>query len=255
MDILYFLKKGGSKCKNFELRCSLRSIEKFGKNLGKVYIVGYCPDWLSDEVIKIPYETDNSKTKHKNLHDQLLYAIRNSDIGMRDNGEFLIAMDDHFYCREVDFDNYPFYSRIEELPMEINEDKEINKYTQSMINTRKFCEKFNLPTDFSALHRGRHMNRYILEEMGDLNDLISSKDTPDVEGFAIALNYRKAKHYINFKKDKDLKIDNQNIDRFLKIYKSDKKKIHIFSTKDFKEGDPLYFLLKKIYKNKSKYEK
>ena len=49
MDILYCIGEG-SKWNNNELRYSLRSLEKFGKNVGNIYMVGYNPGFLSDEV-------------------------------------------------------------------------------------------------------------------------------------------------------------------------------------------------------------
>ena len=42
MDILYIVKN--SAANNMELKCSLRSIEQFGKNVGKIYVCGYCPE-------------------------------------------------------------------------------------------------------------------------------------------------------------------------------------------------------------------
>lgn len=263
MDILYFLKEGASKCDDFELRCSLRSIEKYGRNVGKVYIVGHCPDWLSDEVIKIPYMVDPKKKKHKNLHSQLLYAIRNSDIGVRDNGEFLVSMDDHFYCRLVDFDNYPYYVKGEDI-LQWKEEAEnkvrglanprsIEWYENIMISTHNLCKRYNLPTHMSTIHRNMHMNRYELERMSELNDYIISDDTPEVEGFCLALNYRKSYTDIKFDLVEDIKV--RNPEDFFTQYRDPAKKIHVFSTRDFKKCDPLYILLKKIYNNKSKYER
>ena len=53
MDILYVIGKG-SEWNNNELRFSLRSIAKYGKNIDRVFIVGYKPDFVSDEVTFIP---------------------------------------------------------------------------------------------------------------------------------------------------------------------------------------------------------
>lgn len=257
MDILYFLKKGRSKCDDFELRCSLRSIEKFGKNVGRVFVVGHCPDWLSDEVIKIPYEVNPDGKKHKNLHSQLLYAIRNSDIGINDNGEFLISMDDHFYIKTVDFHNYPFYVKNKDFPTELNSDPKKRHYDKILINTDNFCQHHNLPSIFSTIHRNMHMNRYVIEEMGELNDLIISESEPEVEGFCIVQNYRHKYHYTILTPANDLKLftlidkGSFSVKRFRESYKN----VHVFSTKDFNNGSEFYILLKKLYPNKSKYER
>jgi len=57
MDIVYLMGEGYSKCNYNELRYSLRSIDKYGKNVDRVYVIGYCPEWLSDEIIKIPLDS------------------------------------------------------------------------------------------------------------------------------------------------------------------------------------------------------
>lgn len=249
MDILYFLKKGGSKCEDFELRCSLRSVEKFGKNVGRVFVVGYCPDWLSEEVIKIPYEVNPDGKKHKNLHLQLLYAIRNSDIGINDNGEFLISMDDHFYIKPTDFHNYPFYVKKKSFPDKVEEDSTYKYYDNLLVNTKQFCEKHNLPSIYSTIHRNMHMNRYAIEEMGELNDLIVSDTEPEVEGFCIIQNYRHKYHYTILTRIDDIKF--HKVAEFRENY----KQIHVFSTRNFNNRSAFYILLKKLYPNKSKYEK
>ena len=52
MDIVYILGTG-SKHDNIELRMSLRSICKYGQNIGRVIVAGDPVDWLSDDVVKI----------------------------------------------------------------------------------------------------------------------------------------------------------------------------------------------------------
>ena len=60
MDIVYIIGKG-SKWNNQELKYSLRSIAKYGINIGKVFIVGYKPNFVSDEVIYIPCDDIGEK--------------------------------------------------------------------------------------------------------------------------------------------------------------------------------------------------
>ena len=55
-DVVYVVGKP-DKCKdNYMLRASLRSIAKYGKNIGRVIVAGYPPDWLSDAVVKVHVE-------------------------------------------------------------------------------------------------------------------------------------------------------------------------------------------------------
>ena len=60
-------------------------------------------------MIHISFAPNKDLFKSKNIWAQILHAINNSDIGNNHDGEFLISMDDHFYCKETDFNSYPFY--------------------------------------------------------------------------------------------------------------------------------------------------
>lgn len=255
MDILYIV-GNCSKCEDMELRCSLRSIERHGINVDRVFVVGYCPEWLSDKVIKIPCEIDYSKPKNKNIYRQLLYAIDNSDIGVNNDGEFLISMDDHFYCDDVDFDNYPFYMKDYQgrfyrylLPNMLDYTKSSIHYQKILVNTYHFCLNNKLPIFNFTIHRNMHCNRYIIKEMEHLNDLIISDDTPEVEGLAIMLNYRM--RYYPFKYE--ITIDEKS-DKISKINKW-RMKHHVFSLEDFNMDSTLYNYLRLNYNSKSKYEK
>lgn len=126
-----------------------RGIEKYCKNVGRVFIVGHCPSWLSDEVIKIEkpiLESTDNNDKNKNIYRDLLYAVENSDIGVNDNGEFLISMDDHFYCRETDFNKYPFYVKDyvkrkcrHMLPLEYESGYKCANYQKLLVSTANLC--------------------------------------------------------------------------------------------------------------------
>ena len=56
IDFLYVL-GSGSEYNNLELRLSLRSIDKYAHNLGRVFIVGEKPDWIKN-VIHIPVKDE-----------------------------------------------------------------------------------------------------------------------------------------------------------------------------------------------------
>lgn len=181
MDILYVLGKG-SKWDNNELRYSLRSIEKFGKNIGKVYVVGYNPGFLSDEVTFIDCQ-DKYNRKHKNILHCINYAINNSDIG----DEFLYSSDDHFYIRETDFDNYPIYKRPKKLPKGYTPTSGI--YYRSLCETRTLLESFGL----TAFHFSQHGNTHFFkEDFANAKDLIegSYKTNYGCELTCLMLNYR-----------------------------------------------------------------
>ena len=65
VDIVYVVGKGAKDNDDRPLRWSLRSVQMFAKNVGKVIVAGYPPDWLSDEAIKVPFE--QTHRKHVNM--------------------------------------------------------------------------------------------------------------------------------------------------------------------------------------------
>ena len=103
MDILYIL-GGGSKRDNIELRWSLRSIEKFGANIGRIAVAGVIPDWVSDEIISIPVEQKSPLYAKNNFHN-VMEAVRSGEL----DDKFLLSADDHFYVKPVDFDDFPLF--------------------------------------------------------------------------------------------------------------------------------------------------
>lgn len=249
MDILYII-GNGSECDNFELRCSLRSVEKYGKNVGKIYVVGYCPDWLSDNVIKIPHEDTIGKRKEVNILSALLYAIDHSDIGE----EFLISSDDHYLLKPVDFDNYPFYAKLyitrscrHMLPERVEPQWPGKTYARTLANTCKLCKDHNLSTFNFTLHRNMHCSRKIVEECRSiLNEII--ENNLDVESKAFLLNYWFTRYPFDFKITRDLKISSAF--RWYKLSNNP----DCFSTANFSNGSDLYLRMNALYSEKSKYE-
>lgn len=156
MDLLYVIGKG-SKRGNLELRMSLRSICKYAKNIGKVVVAGAPPEWLSDEVIKLEV-ADKYQYKHSNI---LLCIEEAVTQGLLD-GEFLYSSDDHFYCKPVDFDNYPYYYKCALRSQAFRIDPHY-KYHKSLVDTRELCLKYGLPTDNYEQHCNTHMHSDIIK--------------------------------------------------------------------------------------------
>lgn len=261
MDILYLVGTG-SKCDNFELKCSLRSIEKYGINVDRIFICGYCPDWLSDDVIKIEKPVNKSIDnfdKNKNIYKDLIYAVENTDIGINHNGDFLVSMDDHFYIKETDFDNYPYYVKDyiprqcrHYLPLVFEPGFRCENYQRLLVSTANFLKDRGFSYINFTLHRNMHINRYVLlDEMKELNNEIFSNDNIFIEGNATVLNFMYTKHPFNYEIVKDNKSNNPLI-----IHDFIKTGEHVFSTSNFSfDNKNLYMYLCKLYPNKSKYEK
>lgn len=152
MDILYVV-GSGSTWSNNELRYSLRSIAKFGRNIERVYLAGYKPAFVSEEVRHIPC-TDDSKRKHKNIMHKVLTTIEKSDISNR----FLISSDDHFYIRETDFNRLPVYYQLRALPQTFSEKQLKNNYYKSLADTRSLLTKWGLPIYQTNPHCNTHFD-------------------------------------------------------------------------------------------------
>lgn len=252
MDILYLYKDDGLDGES--LRYSLRSIDKYGKNIDRVFICGDCPDWCTN-VIHIPFTPNKDLFKSKNIWAQILYAVDNSDIGNNHGGEFLISMDDHFYCKETDFNNYPFYvkdyvkrSYRYLLPNFLDYTKMSINYQQILVNTYHLCLNNQLPIYDFVPHRNMHANRYCITAMNNLNGHITDPNTVPVEGICISLNFRMRFWPFKYQVCHDIKNDN------IKVLKQAIKEHHVFSINDFELNSPVHKFLQELYPERSKYE-
>ena len=95
VDVVYPLGKG-SRWDDNELRYSLRSLEKFAKNLGRIFVVGQKPHWLIN-VIHIPLRDCRRLNKDANIIKKILAAI---DRGLSEH--FIFASDDQYISAPVD---------------------------------------------------------------------------------------------------------------------------------------------------------
>ena len=267
MDILYIV-GNFSKCDDWEFRFSLRSIDKYGKNIGRVFVCGYCPDWLSDNIIKIPYKVEPYLTtgeKNRNIYRQVIYAVEHSDIGINDNGDFLISMDDHYILNDVDFGNmYPHYVRDYckrlcrfNLPLIFENGRLSPEYQSLLCSTGCYLKQKGLSYLNFVIHRNMRLNRFIIEELesNGINDEIFNSKV-DVECFALIVNYEYSKknttinYHFPIEIVKDFKTN--NVDILLKYIKSGGK---FYSTSDFYVDDDVFNVLYDLFPERSKYEK
>ena len=142
IDVLYII-GNGSLYGNVELRYSLRSLDKFGKNVGRVFITGECPDFIDREKITFFPELDIGcrAINHWWKVDQ---TFRKTDIGDR----ALLMYDDIFLCKNVDLAKYPWRWR-SELP-NIRPDGE---YKRTLFNAHEWLFKRNYPVLNYCLHQ------------------------------------------------------------------------------------------------------
>jgi hypothetical protein len=106
-DVVYVL-GSGSRWKNNEIRFSLRSIEKYGLNVGKIFIVGECPDFLTD-IIHIPANDifNPNENADGNIANKVLMAC--ADQRLSDN--FLFINDDHILLKQISLQEIPAFHK------------------------------------------------------------------------------------------------------------------------------------------------
>lgn len=144
-DILYIV-GSGSKFDNIELRWSLRSVEKYGRNVGRIVVAGVIPDFLSDEVVKVPVE-QRSWLYAKNNMANVVAAIERGAV----DGDFLLSADDHFYMRETDFDAFPVY-HCGALPFHVEPECRNKEYFMGLVFSRWLLGMCGMPTYNTSCH-------------------------------------------------------------------------------------------------------
>lgn len=162
MDILYILGTG-SRHDNIEVRMSLRSIAKYGRNVGRVIVAGDPPEWMSDEVVKVPIPVKYSRKHHEMMH-RIQYCVMNNIV----DGEFLVSSDDHFYVKETDFDNYPYYYKSLALRNTAIQGERCYGYHMSLKQTRELLERHHLPIVNYEQHCNTHIHARIFKEYQDI---------------------------------------------------------------------------------------
>lgn len=105
IDVLFIL-GSGSKFGNEELKYSLRSLETYVKDYGRVFITGVCPPFIDKSKVIYTPESDIS-TPTYNHWLKVTQTIKKTDISDR----FVLMYDDIFFVKPVELSNYPFYQK------------------------------------------------------------------------------------------------------------------------------------------------
>ena len=156
IDILYIIGRG-SQWGNNELRFSLRSIAKYGRNINRVIIAGYIPRFVNRETcICLPIQ-DKTMCKHWNILNAIISACKAVEL----TDDFLYSSDDHFYFRDTDFANYPYYVQ-GPLPPLCSSGELNGTYRQTLINTRELLRKHGYDAWRYSWHGNTHMNRTLI---------------------------------------------------------------------------------------------
>ena len=138
VNIVYIVGRG-SVWQNNELRFSLRSIARFGKNIGRVIIVGEMPPFVNPKTVThVPFG-DETDCKHYNIMMKINAAIDSLKL----TEPFLISSDDHFLTTDTDFAKYPIISK----GVLDAEDNSKGEYFRSLNQTRKWLKEHGVDCD------------------------------------------------------------------------------------------------------------
>lgn len=167
MDIVYIF--NGWKTGE-EMRYSMRSIAKYGRNVGQVYVLGHRPQWCNPATVReIVYNSDSKLYKENDITAAIMKAAEVPELSTR----FLICADDYFYIRETDFDNYPIYLKNPKLPHSFeaggnNPRKGGINYRRSAVNTRALLTAAGLPIGNYSQHACFPADKKLMAEFAHL---------------------------------------------------------------------------------------
>lgn len=150
LDVVYTLRDASKHGDDFELRHSLRSIDKQSW-LNRVILIGHRPKWVKN-VIHVPYEDlYPQKHKDKNIIFKVLRACAIPDITDR----FIVWSDDIYALRPLTLEDfgpwleYPSqYEKIKDTPID-----QINStWKQRLVQTVEYCKRNGYPTFTPDFH-------------------------------------------------------------------------------------------------------
>jgi hypothetical protein len=135
----------GSVWNNREIKYSLRSIERHLSGLGKVFLVGECPSFLTN-VIHIPHKDSKNQVGDINILHKLKRACEHPDI----SDQFLCVHDDHYMLQDFEAENFPyFYSGTLE---QYAQKRASDRHGKAANNTIKHLASQSKPTKMFDIH-------------------------------------------------------------------------------------------------------
>ena len=143
ISVVYTLGKG-SLFKDFEIRMSIRSVEKNVSGIKDIWVVGHCPEWL--KVNHIP-ATDPYEIPDRNIVSKILKACDNPDI----TEDFLFLNDDHFILSPYEAATMPYYWS-EEIPAYLKKRGLSDNYGKRVKNVYDHLVSKGLPTKYFDIH-------------------------------------------------------------------------------------------------------
>lgn len=181
-DIVYII-GDKSEWNDNELRYSLRSLMQFGRNFGKIVIVGYCPDWLDTQLVTVIPVADE-KNKTYNIMNKVRVAAQSEAV----SDDFIYFCDDYILFDTIYFDDYEGFVEYKTIT-DMLEYMRVNNRTnwwwyKVMTNTVRQLKKQGLDENNYGIHVPVVYNSATFLEMLQRFDF----DTPD-DGIEVCTAY------------------------------------------------------------------
>lgn len=143
LDILvsYF---GESEKDELQLRHTLRSIDIFGINVGRVVVAGNPPSWLSDEAVR--FEVRDAMCRSSRSEKSMACVFRSFEKGVI-GGHLLYCPESVVLDETMDMNDYPWYCRrdrirsVEDHVMASRGGALITRYKMALADTRRVLER------------------------------------------------------------------------------------------------------------------
>lgn len=253
MDIVYIIGGDLNNDNNLSLRYSLRSIAKNGIGIDRVIVAGpKLPDWLSDDVIKFEVTQDPYVLKAQRIFSTILAV--NDNFKFPEKG-FLISMDDHFYVKPTDFNDYPIYNKDyplrtyrNKLPKVMEDNWVSPDYAQILKNTGDWLRSHNYLDYILTIHRNIHMFPETIEKHRDeINELMKSSIEIEMINVVLDMNLTDKRKLIT-------RVTDHKTASPIRLAKMIEN-FSCVSTEDFKPDSEIHFILNQEFPDKCKYEK
>lgn len=175
IDILYII---GKESRNYDLEilCSLRTVQKYVKDRGLIYITGRCPAIINEQkVIFTPAEDIGCPMI--NHWWKVQKTIQQTNIG----SDFILMYDDIFFTKPTELTEYPNYQK-----GKLGDETDVGgQYMKSIQQTKKWLKKNRRSQYDFELHVPF---RYNTEKFLLLEDIFTKMET-DKYGMAVRSIY------------------------------------------------------------------
>ena len=164
-DIVYVYSKNSSTWRGMEIKFSIRSLAKYGRNYNRIIIIGDRPVYFNEMIVHVPFEDNPMYSKERRIFEKLLAVGEKANIF----DGFIMFNDDYFLMREIDFNYLPYYFNCS-LELKIKKRKNNDIYNQAMLNTQRMLKDRAKDTRHFDIHYPIFFKNFLLKKLADSYD-------------------------------------------------------------------------------------